>query len=41
MLEETYPGETITVRDNGDMTVTVNGGGENMPVPAGVRVIWQ
>ena len=41
VLEETYPGETITVRDNGDMTVTVNGGGENLPIPAGVRVIWQ
>ena len=40
-LEEAYPGETVTLRDNGDMTVTVNGGGENVPVPAGVRVIWQ
>ena len=41
VLEEAYPGETVTLRDNGDMTVTVNGGGENLPVPAGVRVIWQ
>ena len=42
VLEEAYPGESIRMVDNGDMTVTVSGWREGaLPIPAGVRLIRQ
>ena len=41
VLEEAYPGENVRMADRMDMTVTVSGGGAFLPVPAGVKVIWE